>query len=275
MPDGADDDEDLRADTGRQRHQLVLPGHGRHTVDVNRGRPAQADPGRCVRGGRRVVPPGVGGLRAGAPTGNPRVHGRLRLTRHVRQPGHHGRTLCAAPHTGLRPRGATMQFTVTETIDAPREDVVRALAEPDYYAGLGDASTSVRAPELLSAETTGGMLRVQVRYAFAGTISGPAARVVDTRKLTWVIETAYDTTTHRGTLVVVPDHYDGMLRCDGTLALDEAGSGTLETVAGRLEVRVPLVSKAAERAIFGGFTTQLGREAVALAAWCAANPAAG
>jgi hypothetical protein len=160
-----------------------------------------------------------------------------------------------------------MEFTVTETIGAARDDVVRALADPDYYAGLGDASTSVRAPELLSAATEDG--------AFAGSISGPAAMVVDVDNLTWVIETTYDTSTHRGTLVVVPDHYDGMLRCDGTLALDESDGATLETVAGRLEVRVPLVSKAAERAIYGGFTTQLAREAVALAAWCTANPAVG
>jgi hypothetical protein len=155
-----------------------------------------------------------------------------------------------------------VQFTVTETIDAPRDDIVRALGEP------GDASTSVRAPELLSASTVGGSLQIRVRYAFAGTISGPAAMVVDVDKLTWVIETDFDTTTHSGTLVVVPDHYEGMLRCRGTLSLADGGTSTVETVAGRLEVKVPLVSGAAEKAIYGGFTRQLQLEADALAAWC-------
>ena len=168
-----------------------------------------------------------------------------------------------------------MQFTVTETIAAPRDEVVRALAEPGYYAGLGDASTSVRAPELLSSGSVDGSLRVRVRYAFAGSITGPAAMVVDADKLTWVIETTHDPASHRGALTVVPDHYAGMLHCDGTLALDEADGGTLETVAGRLDLRVPLVGRSAERAIFGGFTTQLAREAVALAAWCRAHPAGG
>ena len=162
-----------------------------------------------------------------------------------------------------------MQFTVTETIAAPRDAVVRALGDPGYYAGLGDASSSVRAPELLSASTEGGSVRVRVRYAFAGTISGPAAMVVDVDKLSWVIETDYDTTTHAGTLVVVPDHYDGMLQCRGTLNLAEVGGATVETVAGTLEVKVPLVSGAAEKAIFGGFTRQLQLEADAMAAWCA------
>ncbi len=161
-----------------------------------------------------------------------------------------------------------MHFTVTETIAAARDEVVRALGDRDYYASLGDASSSVRAPELLSASTESGSLRVRVRYAFAGTITGPAAMVVDADKLTWVIETQYDPATHRGTLVVVPDHYEGMLRCHGTLVLAEEDGATVETVAGDLEVKVPLVGRAAEKAILGGLTRQLEVEAVALAAWC-------
>lgn len=162
-----------------------------------------------------------------------------------------------------------MEFTVTERIAAPRDDVVRALGDPDYYASLGDASTSVRAPELLSASTEGGNLRLRVRYAFAGTISGPAAMFVDADKLSWVIETDFDTTSHTGTLVVVPDNYEGMLRCQGTLTLTESGGATVETVAGRLEVKVPLVARAAEKAILGGFTRQFQLESTALSAWCA------
>lgn len=162
-----------------------------------------------------------------------------------------------------------MQFTVTETIAAARDDVVRALGDPGYYASLGDASSSVRPPELLSASTAGGSVRVRVRYAFAGTITGPAAMVVDVGKLTWVIETDYDTAAHVGTLLVVPDNYEGMLRCSGTLTLAESDGATVERIAGRLEVKVPLVSGAAEKAIFGGFTRQFELEATAMAAWCA------
>ncbi len=161
-----------------------------------------------------------------------------------------------------------MQFTVTETIAADRDDVVQALGDPGYYASLGGASSSVRAPELLSASTASGSLVVRVRYAFAGTLSGPAAMVVDADKLTWVIETEYDPGTHTGTLVVVPDHYEGMLRCRGTLVLAERDGATLQTVTGDLEVKVPLVGGAAEKAILGGLTRQLDLEATALADWC-------
>jgi hypothetical protein len=165
-----------------------------------------------------------------------------------------------------------VQFTVTETIAATRDEVLAALVDPGYYAHLGAAATAVRAPELLSAAEEGGTIRTSVRYAFDGTITGPAALVVDADKLTWVIDTAYDTGTDAGTVVVVPDHYDGMLRCDGTLTLGDGGDGTtVQTVSGRLEVRVPLVSGAAEKAIFGGFTRHLEIEAAALGDFCAAR----
>ena len=93
--------------------------------------------------------------------------------------------------------------------------------------------------------------------------------VVDADKLTWVIETTYEIGSGAGTVVVVPDHYEGMLRCSGTLVLEESDGSTIETVAGRLEIRVPLVSGSAEKAIYGGFTRHLRMEAEAMAAYCA------
>lgn len=162
-----------------------------------------------------------------------------------------------------------MQFRVTETIAAARHDVVRAMGDPDYYESLGDSSSSVRPPELLSTTTDSGFMRVRVRYAFAGAITGPAAMVVDVDKLSWVIETDYDSVAHVGTLLVVPDNYAGMLRCQGTLTLSESDGVTVEVIAGRLEVKVPFVSGAAEKAIVGGFTRQFELEAAAMAAWCA------
>ena len=166
---------------------------------------------------------------------------------------------------------ATVEFTVTQTIAAPREHVLEVLVDPGYYRYLGAQSTTVQAPELLSASDEGGTISTRVRYAFNGTLSGPAALVVDVDKLTWVIETNFDPTTHTGTVVVVPDHYEGMLRCSGTLVLEESDGSTIETVAGRLEIRVPLVSGSAEKAIYGGFTRHLRMEAEAMAAYCARN----
>jgi len=162
-----------------------------------------------------------------------------------------------------------VEFTVSETIAARRDDVLAALVDPDYYAHLGKAATAVRPPELLEATDDAGTIRTRVRYAFDGTISGPAAMVVDADKLTWVIETTYDTAAHTGTVVVVPDNYQAMLACRGTLTLEEVDGATRQTVSGRLAVKVPLVSGAAEKAIFGGFRRHLALEAAAMAAFCA------
>jgi hypothetical protein len=63
-----------------------------------------------------------------------------------------------------------------------------------------------------------------------------------------------------------------MLRCRGTLTLEATDAGaTVETVTGRLEVKVPLLSGAAEKAIFGGFTRHFELEAIAMARFCAAH----
>ncbi len=164
-----------------------------------------------------------------------------------------------------------MQFSVTETIVAERDDVLRSLVDQDYYAFLGDQATSVRAPELLSADDDGRIVHTRVRYAFNGTIEGPAARVVDADKLTWVIETTYDTSEHAGPVVVVPDNYAGLLRCSATLALAAADGTTVRTLSGVLEVRVPLLAGTAERAILGGLTRHLEIETQALRDFCAGS----
>ena len=161
-----------------------------------------------------------------------------------------------------------MDFTVTETIAASRDAVEAAMASPDYYRSLGDAVANLEAPDLLSAEVRDGSLHTSVRYRYAGDISGPATMAIDRDKLTWVINTEIDLSTHDGHLTVVPDHYDGLLRCSGTIRLDESDGITTETISGSLGVTIPLVGATAEKVILGGFTQHLEREATALAAFC-------
>ncbi len=162
-----------------------------------------------------------------------------------------------------------MEFTVTEKIAASRAEVQSALADPAYYASLANPTFAMRTPELLEVHEDGAVIHTRVRYAFDGTLSGPASMVVDSSKLTWVIELSYDTSSHTGTLTVIPDHYDGMLSCEATISLSDAEGATTETVSGTLKVHVPLVANAAEKAILGGFTRYLEMEAGAMADYCA------
>ena len=147
-----------------------------------------------------------------------------------------------------------MKFSVSETIRAPRHQVEAALVDPAYYASLATGTSSMRPPELLDAALVDTTIETHVRYAFQGQLSGPASMVVDSDKLTWVIAIRLETTTHVGTLRVLPDHYEGMLTCEATVALDEVDGSTVETISCVLEVKVPLVCGAAEKAILGGFT---------------------
>lgn len=161
-----------------------------------------------------------------------------------------------------------MDFAVTETIAARRDAIEAALASPDYYATLGGELSSLEAPQLLEASVRDGRLHTSVRYKFAGDISGPAAMAVDRDKLTWVIDTALDLSTHVGKLTVVPDHYDGLLTCRAEMALVEEGDATVETISGSLKVSLPLIGATAEKVILAGLTQHLDHEATALARFC-------
>ena len=157
-----------------------------------------------------------------------------------------------------------MRFAIQATIDAPRAAVEAALADRAYYEHLGDSLATLESPELLEASVHGSSMTTRVRYAFAGHVSGPAGMVVDESKLTWVIETHLDLERHEGTVVVVPDHYDGLLRCSGELRLDEVDGTTTEHLTGDLDVSVPLIASKAEEAIIGGLTRHVELEADAL-----------
>lgn len=157
-----------------------------------------------------------------------------------------------------------MRFAISAAIAAPRARVEAALADRAYYASLGDSVANLEAPELLEATVQESFMTTRVRYAFAGHVSGPAAMVVDESKLTWVIETTFNRERHVGTVVVVPDHYDGLLRCSGELQLDETDGMTTEHLTGDLDVSVPLIASKAEVAIIGGLTRHVELEADAL-----------
>jgi hypothetical protein len=164
-----------------------------------------------------------------------------------------------------------VEFTVTEHIAATRAEIQSALADPAYYASLANPTFAMRTPELLDVHEDGAVIHTRVRYAFDGTLSGPASMVVDSSKLTWVIALSYDTSSHTGSLTVIPDHYDGMLSCEATIELREEDGATTETVSGTLKVHVPLVANASEKAILGGFTRYLEMEAGAMADYCAST----
>lgn len=164
-----------------------------------------------------------------------------------------------------------MEFEASFEIAAPRAEVLAAMGEPTYYEHLATRVTSIEQPELLHTELTDGVLHLSVRYAFSGDLSGPAKMVIDSSKLTWTINTVLDLATHRAVLDIVPDHYGDLVVAEAAVTFEERGTATIESIAGSLEVKIPLFGAAAERAIVDGLLRHLGTEAQALAEYCAAG----
>ena len=160
-----------------------------------------------------------------------------------------------------------VNFKIEHDISVSREAVIDALMNPAYYAYLGSKVANIHPPELLSATEMDGTCKIAVRYAFAGTLSGPARMAVDPAKLTWVIHTELHRDTGEGVLTMTPDHYAGLLTCSGTMMLKETPTGCSELLEGELAVHLPLIGQTAEVAIVQGLRNHLRDEAESLSSF--------
>ena len=154
-----------------------------------------------------------------------------------------------------------MNFKIEHDISASREAVIDALMNPAYYTYLGSKVANIHPPELLAATDIEGVCKIDVRYSFAGTLSGPARMAVDPAKLTWVIHTELSRETGEGVLTMTPDHYAGLLTCGATMVLKETPTGCSELLEGDLAVHLPLIGQTAEVAIVQGLRNHLSDEA--------------
>ena len=161
-----------------------------------------------------------------------------------------------------------MRFRLEQRFTAPLEAVEGALVDPAFLARLAELP-GLGTPELLSSRVEGDVVRQRVRYRFTGKLAPAVTAVVDPARLTWVEDSTFDRTTHRGEHHIVPDHYANRLRASYTTALEPQGAGTRRLTAGELAVRFPLVGARVERAIVSGLGEHARQEADVVAAWLA------
>jgi hypothetical protein len=159
-----------------------------------------------------------------------------------------------------------VNFAFEQVLPGRVDDVIDALLDPAFVSSLGDLP-KLGAPEVLDQRRDGDIVVQRVRYVFTGELSVAVTRVIDPRKVTWIDETTYHLRAHRATFRIIPDHYAGKLRCEGTYSFTDVSTGTARRADGELSVRVPLVGRVVERAIVSGLEEHMEEEARLLAEW--------
>jgi hypothetical protein len=165
-----------------------------------------------------------------------------------------------------------VHFRLEQRFSAPLGAVEAAFVDPALLAELA-ALPELGRPEIVSRADDGDSVTQDVRYAFAGQLSGAVTRVVEPGRLTWIEHGVLDRRTHRTELTIHPDHYADRLRCTATASLAAAGDGdVVRTVEGDLHVRAPLVAAKVERAIVSGLRDHAVAEARVVQAWLDRHP---
>ena len=160
-----------------------------------------------------------------------------------------------------------MDFRIEQQFGLPVEEVEDILCDPDFIDAMAQLPKLGR-PQLLDRDEHGETVHMRVRYAFVGELSSAVRRVVDPARLTWVQDETIDRRTHRSRFTILPDHYAGLLRCDGRFTLTAEGDGrTLRTADGHIQVTVPLVGGKVERAIVSGMREHADAEAELVESW--------
>jgi hypothetical protein len=137
-------------------------------------------------------------------------------------------------------------------------DAQAAFLDPDFYAGLG-ALPGISAPEVRScSRPSPGRARIVLGYRFAGTLNGPARRLLDPAKLTWAQVSEVDLAARRTQVEMVPDNYAGLFSFSGWYELrDQGESSSCQHFEGDLRVHLPVLGPLAERAIANGIRQNL------------------
>ena len=148
------------------------------------------------------------------------------------------------------------------------EAVESALLDPAFIERLKNLPKIGHA-ELIAQEDDGATVEQEVRYVFTGTLSPAVRAVVDPNKLSWILESRFDRTTHVSTWRILPDHYGERLTSSGETRLVSDGAETKRLMDGTVKIHMALVGGRVERAIVSGLKEHAEAEAVELARYLA------
>ena len=152
-----------------------------------------------------------------------------------------------------------MRFTIDQPFSFPPDVVARAYADPALYVAFQELPKMSR-PEVLSSESSGETVTLQIRYRFSGDLSPAARAVLDPNRLTWVEHSTHDLSRLTTVFRMVPDHYGDRFSCSGRYRFEPDGTGARRHCEGEIKVRALLVAGAVENAIVSGLREHLGDE---------------
>ena len=152
-----------------------------------------------------------------------------------------------------------MRFTVDQHLSTDPDATARAFADPALYDRFTDLP-KVSRPDVLSCENDGDLVRLRIRYRFAGELSGAARRMVDPSRLSWIDESVHDLARRHVTFVLHPDHLADRFRCAGEYRIEPTADGCRRRATIDLSVSAPLVGRAVEGAIASGLREHLADE---------------
>lgn len=165
-----------------------------------------------------------------------------------------------------------MRFRIVQDFAADADRVQEAYLDPAFLQAMG-ALPKLGAPELLSEERDGDVVRRRVRFHFAGDLNSAVRAVVDPAKLSWIEESTTNVTERRTSWTIRPDHYADNLASSGESRLEPTGASTSRrTTTGEVTVKVFLVGSKVEGAIISGMEEHAARERAALVAHLGVDP---
>jgi len=148
-----------------------------------------------------------------------------------------------------------VQFEVVHEFDIPLDALELAVISPNLFQQLSKRLHGIESVSQKEHRLTDG--RLERRWSYRANVKLPAfaAKYVTPEMCAWDEQSTYDIKRHASEWTILPHvkpEWAKLFSAKGTYTLSELESGrTRRTIAGILELRVPLLRPVAEKLIMG------------------------
>jgi uncharacterized protein DUF2505 len=162
-----------------------------------------------------------------------------------------------------------MDFEIEHVLDAPAEEVARALLDEGFQNSLKDLGPLADRRVLSQSERAGGKVRRETRCVL-GIDLGSARRFLGSSDPAWIEDATWDPARSAWKWVIKPEVGGDILKASGETSVTpagESGDKAVRRVTGSVQIRVPLYGSKVEGWIVDGLKQSYDEEAERLQAW--------